>query len=350
MPQGRGWGASTLHGNRERGTGILNNQLYVGEQVWNRLNYAKDPDTGKRVSRLNPEADWVITSVPELRIIPQSLWEDVRERQGALQTKNTSTPIWDRRRPRTLFSGLLKCGSCGGGFSKVSQTQFGCSTGRNKGWDVCDNRLTISQKELEGFVLEAMQQNLMDQGMLEVFCSEYARERNRLNAEAEHGRSALEKELAAVNRDHGKLVDAIIAGIPAAHVKDKMEALSTQRVALEAELSRAPLIDPIRIHPKMATAYKERVGSLIRQLSHQDRLQEAQDALRALVNRIVLQPSATTGKLDIFLEGALSGLLSLAIKSTARNAKASPKREGSESIDELALVAGVGFEPTTFRL
>ena len=27
-PTGKGWGASTVHGNRERGTGILNNQLY----------------------------------------------------------------------------------------------------------------------------------------------------------------------------------------------------------------------------------------------------------------------------------------------------------------------------------
>ena len=232
----------------------------------------------------------------------------------------------------------------------MSQTQFGCSTARNKGWDVCDNRLTISQNELEGFVLEAMQQNLMDQDMLEVFCTEYAKERNRLNVETEKGRSALEKELAAVNRDHGKLVDAIIAGISADHVKEKMEALSTQRIALEAELSRAPVIDPIRIHPNMATAYKERVGSLIWQLGHPDHLLEAQDTLRSLVDRVVLQPSATTGKLDIFLEGALSGLLSLAITSTARKAKAFPKREGFENIGELMLVAGVGFEPTTFRL
>lgn len=56
-PSGRGWGASTLHGNRERGTGILNNELFIGRQIWNRLNYAKNPDTGKRVSRLNPEAE-----------------------------------------------------------------------------------------------------------------------------------------------------------------------------------------------------------------------------------------------------------------------------------------------------
>ncbi len=74
-PSGRGWGASTLHGNRERGTGILNNELYVGRQIWNRLQYVKDPDTGKRTSRLNPLEDWVVTDVPGLRIIPQDLWD-----------------------------------------------------------------------------------------------------------------------------------------------------------------------------------------------------------------------------------------------------------------------------------
>ena len=53
----RKWGPSTIHGNRQRGTGILNNELYIGRLVWNRLRYVKDPETGKRVSRLNPEPD-----------------------------------------------------------------------------------------------------------------------------------------------------------------------------------------------------------------------------------------------------------------------------------------------------
>src|SRR5512147_502008 len=47
------WGPSTIHGNSKRGNGILNNELYVGRLVWNRQRFIKDPDTGKRVSRLN---------------------------------------------------------------------------------------------------------------------------------------------------------------------------------------------------------------------------------------------------------------------------------------------------------
>jgi site-specific DNA recombinase len=52
-PSGKEWGASTINGNAKRGTGILNNELYVGRLVWNRLRYVKDPDSGKRRSRLN---------------------------------------------------------------------------------------------------------------------------------------------------------------------------------------------------------------------------------------------------------------------------------------------------------
>ena len=63
------WNPSTIHGNPARGTGILNNELYIGRLVWNRLRYIKDPDTGKRVSRPNAPSEWVTTAVPELRIV-----------------------------------------------------------------------------------------------------------------------------------------------------------------------------------------------------------------------------------------------------------------------------------------
>ena len=82
-PAGKAWGPSTINGNWRRGTGILNNELYVGRLVWNRLAYVKNPNTGKRVSRLNKKSALIITDVPELRIIDEDLWERVKERQRA---------------------------------------------------------------------------------------------------------------------------------------------------------------------------------------------------------------------------------------------------------------------------
>ena len=80
-PRGRAWGASTIHGNKTRGTGILNNELYIGRLVWNRLRYVKDPDTGRRVSRLNPESAWITVDTPDLRIVEQELWDAAKARQ-----------------------------------------------------------------------------------------------------------------------------------------------------------------------------------------------------------------------------------------------------------------------------
>ena len=59
-PRGGLWQFSTIYGNRERGIGILNNELYVGRRVWNRQRFVKDPRTGKRQARLNDEADLVV--------------------------------------------------------------------------------------------------------------------------------------------------------------------------------------------------------------------------------------------------------------------------------------------------
>ncbi len=114
-PQGSEWGPSTIHGNPKRGTGILNNELYIGKLVWNRLRYLKDPDTGKRVSRPNPEADWVIQDVPDLRIVDQNLWDAVKTRQDQMAlepgTKRGDNRVLnERRRPKHLFTGLVKCG------------------------------------------------------------------------------------------------------------------------------------------------------------------------------------------------------------------------------------------------
>jgi site-specific DNA recombinase len=54
-PTGRHWNASALLGSPKRRNGILNNELYIGQIVYNRQRFLKDPATGKRISRENPE-------------------------------------------------------------------------------------------------------------------------------------------------------------------------------------------------------------------------------------------------------------------------------------------------------
>lgn len=72
-PGGKLWSDYTVHGNRRRGTGIINSELYVGRLVWNRQRFVKDPNTGRRQARPNPASDWITREVQELRIIEDDL-------------------------------------------------------------------------------------------------------------------------------------------------------------------------------------------------------------------------------------------------------------------------------------
>jgi site-specific DNA recombinase len=67
-PGGRPWIDTTIRGQADRGTGLLNNTLYIGRLSWNRCSYVKDPRTGRRVARLNDRTQWEEVAVPALRI------------------------------------------------------------------------------------------------------------------------------------------------------------------------------------------------------------------------------------------------------------------------------------------
>ena len=81
------WTPSTIHGHARRGTGILNNELYVGRRIWNRQRYEKHPDTGRRLARLNPQDARVINEVSELRIVDDDVCAEHRSRASGRQTR-----------------------------------------------------------------------------------------------------------------------------------------------------------------------------------------------------------------------------------------------------------------------
>lgn len=124
-PPGRPWRDTTIRGHVTRWTEILNNELYIGRLVWKRLTYIKDPRTGKRISRQNPPAAWIIEKVPELRIVDDDLWSAARARTRDIRNspgvrKIRDSRFWERRRPRHLPTGFVTCGTSGLRFASVA--------------------------------------------------------------------------------------------------------------------------------------------------------------------------------------------------------------------------------------
>jgi len=335
-PFGRAWGPSTIHGSAKRRNGILNNELYVGRLVWNRQRFLKDPDSGKRVSRPNPEAEWITQDVPALRIVDDALWETVKARQGTLTLKTAcraDAPLLERRRPKHLFAGLVKCGCCDGGYAMISATLLGCATARDK--NTCANRLNIRRDVLEASVLDGLRAHLMEPDLFAAFCAEFTTTVNRQRMQASAGLDAERKELARVTRDLDRAIQAILDGVPGAQLKDRIGALEARKTELTERLADAREPPPL-LHPNMAEMYRRKVTELAAALGRPESRLEAAELLRTLVERIVLTPEA--GTLAITLRGDLAGILALAEHKTKK--PGSNKGTGLVLLAQESLVAG----------
>jgi site-specific DNA recombinase len=188
-PLGRAWGDTSIRGHVSRGTGVLNNELYAGVLVWNRQCFVKDPTTGKRVSRKNPEGLWIRTEVPHLRIVDDELWQAVKRRQLEITRLFETTTLGVRearakrlhmaKRPISLLSGLLTCGCCGGRYGLIMRDRFGCLNHHRRG--TCDNNRTILREKIEQRVLSGLNDKLISADSVSEAVRAYTQKMNRLN-------------------------------------------------------------------------------------------------------------------------------------------------------------------------
>ena len=81
---------------------------------------------------------------------------------------------------------------------------------------------------------------------------------------------------------------------------------------------------------------------MIEALNATDTVSEAAEVIRTLIEAVRLTPK--DGKLSIELYGELAALLSLGMQPNNKHP------QGDTSGVQVTMVAGVGFEPTTFRL
>jgi DNA invertase Pin-like site-specific DNA recombinase len=346
-PDGRDWRDTTIRGQLDRGTGILNNALYAGRLEWNRCAYVKDPRTGKRVARPSPRKQWEIVPVPELRIVDDELWDAVKARQTEVRIVMSrdadGNALNGAHRQRYLLSGLLECGVCGGGFTIVNAHDYGCATARAKG--TCSNQHRIRREELERRVLDGLKHRLLAPELVEEFARRFQEEVNRQMAERSQSRTHDEGQLEAVRRKIASMIRAIEDGLYQPSMKARMAELETDKAALEERLAEAPEPPTVRLHPNLAGVYREKVAALEQALANPLDKTEAMEIVRSQIERITLTPNAE-GSLDIHLCGDLAHILQWCEAGPGKSERPGTGVPGRG----LSVVAGAGFEPATFRL
>jgi len=320
-PSGKPWSQSTLNGNRKRGVGILNNEIYIGKLIWNRMRVIKNPDTGRNVTKYNDESEWIIKDMPEFRIIEQELWDAVKARQKL--NDRPSVSLHNTRRAKHLLSGLIMCGECGGNYSVVNRTHYGCSNAKNKGDTVCTNHQTIRRDKLDAFVLSGLQHRMMRDELLQIFCEEYTKHMNTLIKQNSSSLDRYKQEQARLIREKENIVRAIKDGMPAASFKDEFIKMEARAEQLDELVSKASNDNRALLHPCMATHYRESIINLRALLNQEDKRGEASEHIRRLIDKIELTPQAGKKEPRIDLHGDLAGILAIAKENIDMNTQPS---------------------------
>jgi len=314
-PRGTRWSASTLVGSRDRHYGILQNELYAGVRVWNRVQMIKNPATGRRVSRVRPTEQWIRSDQPELRIIDEKTWKAAQ-----VQRQERSVgPIHKTRKKTRVFSGLLRCGACGSGMGSrgkdtSGRVRIGCTRHSQSG--DCPDPRTYYVDEIEDAVFQTLEAELSTPTFLESFVKSYRQELLRLSQIAPNERAAIERQLAKISAEIDRFTRLLGEGIGDvarldAEIKSRLpeeRRLKDQLAAMDTSPHK------VALHPGILQAQLRAVRQLKSSLAAGE--SEAGKLIREVVDRIVLIPNRKiisrrdspkpiidiVGKLDALLE------------------------------------------------
>jgi DNA invertase Pin-like site-specific DNA recombinase len=308
-PAGGRWSASSINGDRVRKNGVLQNELYRGVLIFMRQKRTYEPASRLKRLKSRPEAEWTVERRPELRIVPEALWEAVSARRARFD----GTRAEQQRRPKRLLSGLVKCGCCGSNYIVIGKEQWGCGGRRQRG--DCANGRTIMTGQLERRVIAGLQRSLLDPDVVRAAVVEHHKAaKERADELAREARGA-ERRRDKAKRDVDRLVRAVAdGGSEFAAIRDALERARSELETAEAAIAAAKASTVIALHPGVADDYRRNVANLCELLgsaADEDRARQVKQRIRALIDRVIVTPAEGRGT-ELRLEGRLTAILNLA--------------------------------------
>jgi site-specific DNA recombinase len=367
-PRGGHWTASLILGNFERETGILRNRLYIGQSVWNRQKFLKDPKTGNRVARLNSRDQWIVESVPHLRIIDDALWEATQTRLQNMREKVRQSGMradegqrWDTpmaslgkrlsgaHRPVWPLSLLVRCRLCDGPMTVMgAKGRLGCANHHAR--NVCNNNRTVLRDIVLQEVLDGLKLRLLAPELVERFVKTYVQEVAAANNELNNRRSTVNAEKSRINRQIKAVLETIKEGGGSRSLVDELRSLEKRHDDIAREFGQNLVPEQlVELHPNLPELYRRRVEALEAALKDTEGSAAAAEALRSLIDAIVFYPNEGRGQYHMELRGDLAAFLHLGDAGTTK-ARAIPGTGLVCSAVMPSLVAGARFERAAFRL
>jgi len=142
---------------------ILTNEKYIAIWTWGRRRNRRNPTTGKVKQVAAPADEVIVRERPELRIVPQRLWDLAQARlkeikksyPGPKRTADRSGASYVDHYPKHELSGLLNCESCGSRFITAGSNglYMACGGQRKRR---CEVRTMVPRSRMRGLLLAAL--------------------------------------------------------------------------------------------------------------------------------------------------------------------------------------------------
>ncbi|WP_408635159.1 zinc ribbon domain-containing protein [Oleiphilus messinensis] len=224
-----------------------------------------------------------------------------------------------------MLGGVMCCGKCGAPIVVVSSHSYGCSNRMNRGPAICEG-VNVNRKEAEQKLLSEIQEMLLSDELIEYAYVETMKVLEDLTRNEGESRKQLLKRVDELDKEIERYIEAIGAIGISESIAKKLKVAEAEKARVQDELSQAPQETKLPDLPDIKKLYKGMVVDL--QESLKSEVNEARNCLKDLL-----------GEVEINKEGSE---IYAHIKT---NPVASLNTTGS-----VGVVAGAGFEPTTFGL
>lgn len=318
-PNGKVWLPGVISGNRDTGTGLLRNMLYIGKNVWGRTATKHNRHKGTSKAKVTPASARTVVEVPHMRIVDDELFEAV---QARMESRRIGPSVFrDKRRPTYLLSGRCFCGVCGKKYAVVSD-KLSCIGSARQG--TCSNRRRVGREDLEELVLSSLPERLLRTSLIEPYLGEYRAEIERANFEQAGKAEAGIARMKDLERQIANIMDRFregqVKGLAADMLDQEMARLETERQRFERQTKAGPRPVPPPMDAEAVIArLKETLQNLGTALNGEDReAAHSRDLIRNLIDRVTITPieidrpdKRGCGPVRIDVEGRMAALLDL---------------------------------------